>query len=40
MNAGLTASQSIVLRLAGVLLKSARMVAQEGSLWSAVVSIG
>ncbi len=39
-NAGLTAAHSTVLRLAGFLLQSARMVAQEGSLWSTVVSIG
>ncbi len=40
-NAGLTAIQSTVLRLAWFRVQSARMVAnEEESLWSVVVSIG
>ena len=38
-NARLTAPQSTVLRLVGLRVQSARMVAHEGSLWSAVVSL-
>ncbi len=39
-NAGLNAAQSVVLRFVGILLPSARMIAQEGSLWSVLGSIG
>jgi hypothetical protein len=40
IKAGLTATQSLVLRLAGFRVNSSRIVAHEGSLWSALVSKG